>query len=266
MILNSQRTIYGINLQFNLLTQKPHKELINTTLNEKFNVIPQYPIPIGIYPKLQYYAIGIGGTDIIDNTSYKYSKHRSIDGALFQHIPFVVREVTADLNSLERTRYRFRVTQNINGIEYALYYLKVIPKIINRDGLFEVETKNGISKLQYMDTNRSDILNPVPRIVENYLDPSKNVYIAKTIKTEFSLYADEMAEIKAGIDLLGFTGNITEIAVCSGIDVETTDENEASNVVVNYFVEVDINTTLYINTTTDFIRNIELAGVEAMTL
>jgi len=245
MIINSQRTLYGLQLQMHMLLHKDYTPLTNTTLNEKFDILKSEEIAEGEYPKLDYIAIGIGGTEIIDNSDYKFSKHKAIDAALFEHVPFVMRELDNDLLPSDRVKYRFRKIEIFDNTEYACYYLKKFERVIMQDGLYVIDTQDNQSILKFMDTDRSDLLNPVPRLVKDYLDISKNSYTANTAKIEFSLYIDELAALDTVMNIrYGESKNLTEIALCSGIDTEIDggDNMEAANVIVNYFVGIDINT------------------------
>lgn len=266
MVLNSQRTIYGLNLQMNMLLNMPYVDLPNTTLNEKFNILVSQPIPDDTFPRLKYIAIGKGGSDIIDDSEYKFSKHSAADAALFEHIPFIVRPVTMDLLPQERSNYRFRVVQNIDGVDYACYYLKIITKVLNKPGLYKVTTSSiEDSKLEYMLTNTSQFLNPTPRIVsEDYLDPIKTEYYAKTTKIGFMLYDSEIEEIDTALTILygEHDFNLTEIALCSGIDNDLESGIEASNVTVNFFVNIDINIKSNLAASNDIIKSIEIGGLE----
>ena len=234
MILTSQKTMYADNLEMNMLLGINQIDLPNTTLNEKFNVLPSQTIANGVYPKIQYLAIGVGGTDIIANANYKFSNHSPIDAALFEHIPFIMRPTTNDLLPVERANYRLRVLETHNGIEYACYYLKVITTVINKQGLFEIDIINGNPSMRYFNTNSINLLTPTPRIVaDNYLDITKNTYYAKTTKIGFTLYINEMEEINNVLTIIygDTTRSISEIGVCTGIENILPDKSiEAVNV------------------------------------
>ena len=264
MIINSQRTMYNVNLTMDMLMGKDHKELPNTTLNEKFNVLSLEDIPSGTYPKLDYIVVGIGGTEIIDDSPYKFSKHKSIDASLFETVPYIIRPLDQDILPEQRKAYRLRTTININGTDYIAYYAKKITNYISRDGLYEIESINGIHTLKFMSTNTDKLLNPTPRLVGNYLDIEHKKYNAKTVKVEFSLTKDEMTELENSMNIIyGKVVPITEIGLCSGVDkLLDSGDTEATNVVINFFVEVNLDTTIYIMNNKQILRNIEIGSLE----
>jgi len=266
MILNSQRTIYSIDIQTAMMTGTQYKPLPNTTLNEKFNVYTSTVIDDTLYPKLNYFAIGIGGTSLInDNTIYKISKHKPIDGALFEHMPFIMRPINLDLTDEERANYRMRVEEVYDGITYACYYLKVVPTIKLRNGIFELTTNNDLTVLNLLSTNDSSILNPVPRNTDIVIDKSKNRYISKVIKLEFSLFQNEIDELDNVMDIIyGARKTITEIATCSGIDIDVGSNKESVFTQVNFFTEVALDTQSIIVNNKPFIRAIEIGGNEPL--
>jgi len=271
MIINSQRTIYGIDLQMDMLLNRKYTPLQNTTLNEKFSIATDKIIPEGIYPKLNYLVIGIGGHENMDDSDYKFSKHKAIDAALFKHVPFVMRTLDNDLYVSERKKYRLRKIENYNGITYACYYMKIIPNVIIKNGLFEIiKNDAGINTLKYFNTNRSDLLNPlepVTRKIDNYLDTDKSTYIAKTTKIEFSLYLNEINDVRQAMEIIyGEVVNISEIGICSGLDYDDNGYIEVYGSVINYFVDVDLNTNIYFNSNDNILRAIEIGGMEPMVI
>ena len=128
MIINSNRTIYGLKLQMDMLLGDRWTPMPNTTLNEKFNIGLNAPQPSS-YPTLKYMCLGVGGSSIIDSqTGYRFSTHRAIDAGLFEHIPFIIRPIDQDLTLEERSKYRFRIQENINGNQYYCYQKHVWQK------------------------------------------------------------------------------------------------------------------------------------------
>ena len=130
MVISSQRTLYNVDLHLSMLLGRDYMTKPNTTLNEKFDVLADVNVPEGMYPKLQYYCIGIGGDQLSESVSgFPVSEHSPMDAALFEQIPFVIRPIQQDLTPTERANYRFRVIETIKNETYVCYYLKVIPKI-----------------------------------------------------------------------------------------------------------------------------------------
>jgi len=107
MIINSQRTIYGLELQAELLVSGTYTPKPNTTLNEKFGILVNEPIGSDTRYGLKYLTIGTGGIKTATPANgYSFSQHSVMDASLFNHIPFIIRPVSSDLSGTERARYR----------------------------------------------------------------------------------------------------------------------------------------------------------------
>lgn len=265
MIINSQRTIYALDMQSHMMLGMPYETLPNTTLNEKYNFLTNLTTG-GAYPTIKYLVIGKGGTPKFTDSLIKHSTHTAKDAALFEQVPFVMKTHETDLSVTEQANYRFRFIEIHNGIEYVCYYLKVIPSIDLSRGIYQVNVVDSEGKLGYFDTNRSDILSPVPAVNINYLDTANSVYLAKSMKVMFEMTADDIANLKEVYKILyNQPINLTEIGVCSGIDTPTASGRiEAKSVQVNYFVGVDINLVEDLDANGRFIRSIEIGGSEML--
>jgi len=265
MIINSQRTIYALDLQSHMMLGQPYETLPNTTLNEKFSFLSTETTE-GKYPTINYLCIGVGGGAKAGDSRLKHSTHTAKDASLFEQIPFVMRTIDNDLTPDEQLKYRFRIREIHNNIEYFCYYLKVIPDIDMKAGIFEVNIVDNVGKLGYFDTNRTDILYPEPATNTNYLDYENTRYLAKSMKIKFELDMENIDDIDNVMNIL-YDGNnsISEIGVCSGLDIILpTGQVEAKCIQVNYFVDTDIDLTMDINVDGRFIRSIEIGGSEVL--
>jgi len=270
MIINSQRTIYGLELQADMLISNSYTPKPNTTLNEKFNVMVNEPIGSDTHYGIKYLAIGVGGELVAPGTnSYSYSQHSPTDAVLFEHIPFVMREIRADLSDADKAKYRMRVTRTINNIEYALYYLKAVKSTDITTGTYNITlSSSNTSSLSKLDTNTSKFLNPVPRSI-NYKQADTTNYISKIIKLRFELNPTELQEINNVLDIvygLNNTKAITEIGVCGGLDVTVNGITEAINTQIYYHVGTSIDTRLNYDPTIGYLRAIEMGGSETLYL
>lgn len=192
----------------------------NTTLNEKFDVLPNERPPAGAFPYINYFGLGIGGIGEGVTTAF----HLSIDAALFEHIPYICREISNDLNSIERMKYRLRVVTRVNNIDYAFYYLKAFDS--NNDEvtikqLTKTSGRGGI--IADIDTNVPTILSPIPRSTEE-VDLTKSEFYIVDNRINFSLTYEDKLEIINAYKIL--TGNsavppITELGIFFGSDVQT---------------------------------------------
>jgi len=267
MVINAQRTLFGVDLNLCTLFNKPYTILPNTSLNEKFNILSDVVLETNTYPTLQYYTIGIGGSNIIDdNNTYSYSEHSPLDGALFEHIPFIMRPIYDDISITEQSKYRFRIIETHDGEDYVCYYLKVIPQVVLRDFFYNIKTKNGLSTLHLLDTNTADILNPLPKDRTVTIDNIDTLeYVAKTAKLEFSLYKDDLEDIISVMTILNKPNTVlTEIGICSGVDVTEDGVTEASCVQILFHSTINIDFLLAYNNNDSIIKAIELGGSEPM--
>jgi len=100
----------------------------NITLNKKYSIAEDEEVPVG-YPTIHAFGIGIEGEYNIDTDQGSEAYDPSADELdLYTPIPFRIVPVDEDLISSERAMYRLREKRNINGIEYFLYWLKLIEK------------------------------------------------------------------------------------------------------------------------------------------
>lgn len=265
MITDSQRTVYALDLELNMRLGTEYTVRTNTTLNEKFNIRPNEPLPSGVYPKLKYLAIGVGGANIIAGNEYRYSAHRATDAALFEHIPFVIRPIDNDLSDQEKLKYRLRKIENINSTEYICYYLKVVEPTNFTNGLYEIIVSGTDTNLLFFDTSKYDLLNPTPRAPGDLFDITNNKYVARTVKFPFILDEDETNELRNALAIKYIEDRLpTELALCSGYDVAEGALYEATNVQVNYFIGIDINTEIEFANATTIVRALEIGGMEPM--
>lgn len=243
MVLSSQRTIHWLSILLDMSVGKQFNILPNTSLNEKFNIDTDLHTPEGLYPKLNYFSIGVGGEPITDATdSYKYSRHSVIDGALFNQIPFALKLPEEDFTSEVASKYRFRKSVIIDNTEYIAYYLKTIGDTELRDFYYEIKTIDGQSTLGVYNNNTDKILNPVPINKSNILNNINNAsYISKLIKFFFTLTALEVDELYNVINILNLDASyITEIGICSGYDMEVDGDIKAVDTQLAYVLDTNL--------------------------
>lgn len=222
MVKSSQETMWWKVVVADMSIGKPFRPILNTTLNEKHNILPEEHVAEGVYPTLKYYAIGLGQESMFDNTNkYKFSYHQAINGALFDQIPFVMKTADEDLDNLDKLKYRFRKSITVNGVEYFAYYLKECPYPDSRDFLTEIVVSGDEEYLNVFNSSTDSILNPTPINKQAMLDsPSDSEYINKIIDFTFSMTKTEVDNLLDVFDLLDLdASHINEIAICSGSDI-----------------------------------------------
>ena len=277
MLFNSTRTIYNLKLNTAKLINGKYRPELNTTLNEKFDVYPNYDYNSDVnleYPKLNLFVLGFSDTNIIDNNliNLKRANHSPKDGALFNHIPFLIREAGTILTDEENKKYRLKSRQKINDIYYDCYYGYIIDNITYDDRIFKIKLHNGLSKISPIDTNEDpNILNPKVYVNDDITNKT-NAFLLNTCNVKISLTKEEVTEILNNAKLLGFNKDtlvLNEIGLCTSIETEIDNRKENIWTQINYFVDVTLDLQLKDNgnvTIKDLEYNIDIGGMEPLML
>lgn len=222
---NITRTVYGSYLQTNMYLGLDHRIIPNTTLNEKFDIQSGVLPPAGQNPAVRYYAIGNGGHRMAvgaDGIPYPEPiQHRATDAALFNHLPFVLRDPTNDLTPTERARYALRKEETYQGRRWIAYYLKrmVLDSVV--PGM-EYTTVNSGVPTTVPFTPDSSHLSPVPpQLNPNGVNVVTGDYVSSTAKVDLKLTAAEVAEILNVAKVIYDDERyaiVSEIALCSGVN------------------------------------------------
>lgn len=203
-----------------------------TTLNEKFNVLKERSIGRKNSRDffLRYFGVGVRGShcdgvDSLGVTKLKVNQHQPIDGSLFTHIPMACRPLDEDFDNLTRKKYRMRVVEEINGVGYVFYYLKMInfdsynPRVlkITRD---DDGNENPVPFTPVKD----DLFNPQPvDFTSEGSVPVSRTYINSSALLDCSLDDTDLAELRNAC-LVKFGdesyASISELCVCYGVDVQ----------------------------------------------
>lgn len=222
---NICRTIYGSRLQTSLLLGIPTPIATSSTLNEKFNIQSTTAINQSDIPAMKYVSIGNGGHKMVTGpngvSKPDYVPHQPSDAALFNHLPFVLREITNDLSTGDRAKYGLRRIEAHNGVSYIAYYLKRLDYSDVTAGMDYKTVTNGATVTTAFIPNNSN-LNPTPAPISNTgVNVATGNYISATAKVPFSLDATEVSEILNVANIIyGDDGYaiISEIGLCSGVD------------------------------------------------
>lgn len=271
MIKGSQLSIYGLTLINGMLANRFYPVSRNTTLNEKFNILPDQHMPKGsvdtpIFPRVKYFTIGIGGNRIIEKAEgYKMSQHRVLDAALFHHIPFVLKKPNEDITPERRLDYRLRKLINVNGESYYAYYAKVVQLKDFRPYNFLITRQDGKDVISMLNMDTDEYLNPVPFNKPTDKNEVLNMdTVINRFKFEFLLTQKEQDDLREVIEILMLPKDtrITEIGICHGYDTIVGDGYESLDTQITYFVDVDLDVATELDGKTLFQRNIELGGSE----
>lgn len=222
---NVTRTAYGAYLQSCLMLGTPFELKEYTTLNEKFGIQAGVALPPNVYPKVNYFCIGNGGhgwtmgTDNIPLTKIK--QHKATDAALFNQLPFVLRQVGNDLTPADRVKYALRKELVVGGNTYIAYYLR------------RVDMSDANVMLEYRNVNNGIItttpfipsaenLNPTAVDLNNSgVNTVNGDYVTCTSQMPISFSPAEIDEFMLATEVLYGDINyaiISEIGLCSGYD------------------------------------------------
>lgn len=226
------RSVWGSALQTALLFGIKYTPEENSTLNEKFNiqsgVTPGAGDSIQI-PHVKYMCIGNNGHKVItgaDGIPYTNPvEHEATDAALFNHLPFVLRETDNDLSAIERADYGLRKIENIEGVDYIAYYLKRMDLSSVAINLKKIIVLDGNSSvIDYIPTNEN--LNPIhPELPNDEVISTDGVSISASALITLLFDAADVEELINVSKII--YGNddramISEIGLCSGIDKTVT--------------------------------------------
>ena len=222
---NIVRTVYSSYLQTCGLLKLPFELKANTTLNEKFNVQAGVgPTPDQV-PTLGYFGIGNGGHKYVTGAGGisvpEPVQHRATDAALFNHLPFVLREPELDLSPAQRSNYGLRKQVTFNGKAYWAYYLKRFTRD-NVKAMMEYRVvNNGVTVTSPFVPNSSNLNPTPPDLNSSGVNVVSGDYVASTAKFELNLTEEDIAELlhvaKVMYDDDAYA-IISEIALCTGVD------------------------------------------------
>lgn len=226
-IINVTRTAIAAYLQTIKYLGLKYNMIDHTTLNEKFAIQNGVKPATGVVPNVRYMVIGNKGhytvvaADGSDETVNRV--HRTNHNALYNQIPFVLREITNDLDSVTRQKYRLRRGETYNNVQYFAYYARVFDVSTVVPMLLQIEVINGTPTVTPY-TPTVDDLNPIPPTISNNgTVVGSNKTISASAIVEIKLSKDEIAEITNAHRIrTGSTRSpvISEIGLCSGVDVK----------------------------------------------
>lgn len=224
---NISRTIYGSYIQTCMLMGLDPVFDDFTTLNEKFNILPN-EVPVAGQPvRMRYFAIGKGGHRVTagaDGTPLVIPQpHLATDAACFSHLPFVLREPGSDLDEVSRRDYALRTTIEHEGNQYIAYWLRRIDmsgvNVAREQRMYDqhgtiVETSPFVPD--------SSNLNPVPQNLDNTgANTINGQYVTASARIVLSFNRAQIDELLNVARILYGDENyaiISEIALCTAAD------------------------------------------------
>lgn len=226
---HTTRTVYGSYLQTCLKLNRPFVLQQYTTLNEKLGIQSGVAPAPGVYPSVKYFCIGNKGhqsqigADGIGLTVA--AQHRATDAALFNQLPFVLREIANDLTGTERANYALRREQTHNGQTYVAYYLRRIDMTgVEAEMQYRTNVNGNVVVTPFVPT--ADNLSPTPvEIPAEGVGTVAGDYVIVNSQVDISLSPWEVAELMNAAEIIyGDTSYaiISEIGLCSGVDKAVT--------------------------------------------
>lgn len=234
-----------------------------STLNEVMQHIHQ-KMPRGDENnKLRYLCVGDRGHGVEVDTSgipdFKPVRHFSIHSGPYGIRPLVLRPVDNDLSDEERKRYAFRIKVEFEGRLYWAYYLKRLDmRTVTISDTETIKEGDDIRTDTFRYTE-ADMKPTPPTLKEADYDTVDRIEIpdgryvrtAATLQLRFDAF--DIAEFQNVARILrGDPGNatISEIMLCSGVDVDHTGESTTGSPFVYkdaYGVQISYFLTTYAN-------------------
>lgn len=235
----------GIVVSAAVTTRQPFTLPQWTTLNEHYGVLADesWGQKHGKDFYLGYYGIGIGGSRSIGLgtsglESRKVNEHKTTDENAFYPIPFVIREITNDLDPVVREMYRMRVVRKIGDKTYVMYYLKKIG-FAEFDPSMKIGTRDPVTgnETERPYVPKKEDLAPTPYELTSVNSiPLTNEYVNGTGKMDLSLNEDDLNEVKNVCRILfndASLAAINEMYLAYGVET-TADGQVGETGTVNY--------------------------------
>ena len=149
-------------------------------------------------------------------------------------IPFHVRLQTNDLSQNERNQYGLRKEMEINGLKYWVYFLKRLDVTTSRPAMtINVKVNGQVQSRPFVPDSSN--LNPTPPLLQSdEVTTSSGEYLAIKSVIEVVLSAAEIEAIIEGCRILYDNeayAVISELALVSGVDRQTTGQAAGNNVI-----------------------------------
>ncbi len=273
---NIVRTVYSSYLQTCGLMKLPFELKANTTLNEKFAVQAGVAPTADEVPGLGYFAIGNGGHKYITGAGGisvpEPVQHRATDAALFNHLPFVLREPELDLSPAQRANYAMRKQVTYNAKSYWAYYLKRFSRVNVKAAMEYRVVNNGATVASPFVPNSSNLNPTPPDLATSGVNVVSGEYVASTAKFELNLSNEDVAEllhvaqIMYGDDAYAI---ISEIALCTGVDKTVSAAGVSGNFNFNEVIAAQVASFVSIHSAVKFSQNglqiiLDVGAVEPM--
>ncbi len=223
------RSVLGAQLQTNHYLKLPTIIKPNTTLNQKFDIHNNIALADTDIPAANYYAIGNGGHDYaIGADGAKLPSpvaHKARAAALYNHLPFILREPNNDISPTQRNNYRLRKNIIVDGNQYIAYYLRLIDKTNTESNLQLKEVVDDVITTSPFEHTLGDLSPTPPELNNEGNNTTTGNYISSTARITFSMSDFDIQELLNVANIIYNDDRyaiISEIAICSGVDKTVT--------------------------------------------
>lgn len=252
--MSVQRTYLGQYLQNCMYLKRPFRLNKLTTLNTKHEIYADLDLPPDIMPSPLYFSIGDGGHKAViksgGKSTFRRLPHRSRHVAMYNQLPFILREINNDLISTERAKYALRKRVTIDGVDYFAYYLKRLDlTAVEPVTMYDV-TENGVTTSKVFVPSNADLNPEPPEFVADgtNITRAEEIYTESLVTINFSqLDRDEFMDVVRILYKDEDISIISEMAICSAFDRQVTGDNgsggevsymEAIGVQINHHIQV----------------------------
>lgn len=267
-------TIYALQAQNAQMRGRQHVVMTNTSLNQKFDIQANQSFDEADRLAIRYFVIGDGGHyNTLGNGNRPlngYYSHTPDDAALFNHLPFVLRLPSNDLQPAERAKYRLRKMVTYGGQAYVGYYAKLLTDANSVIATkLRTEVDGVVTQADFIPTLAN--LSPTPQTPQHLLD-LQNQYLVTTSEIGFSMSAQEVADFLEACNIIYGDqqfGLITELAAVQGVDRQVAGDlngqaityTEVIGAQIANFISHDERLT---STEDEFSLTVDISGIQPM--
>ena len=222
---NTVPSVFGSLIQTHQYLDLPVVLPEHCTINENLDIVPTLVYADTEMPATRYVVIGNKGHKLTVGTDNiplsDVVSHQPDDAGLFNMIPFVLREPSNDLTSVERLKYRLRRTEIHNGVGYVAYYARVLDTSTTEPSIqYRTIVDGEVRSSDFVPTVAK--LNPTPvSATAGSTVTTSGDYIAVTAKVPFAMSASEVQELLNVSSIIYGDERyaiISEIATVAGVD------------------------------------------------
>lgn len=223
------RTVYGAAVQTAINMGIPYAPSQYASLNTLFGIATAATPDANTNYETKFLVIGNGGHYSVAGAdgfpqmaSYN---HQPTDAGCYNHLPFVLRPIDADLTIAERAKYALRREETHGGLQYYAYYAKRLDYTANVVSMKKT-TLDPASTVDFVPTNTN--LNPTPPetlLGSVNLIQSSNEYVSGSSVITIEFTATDAAELRNVSQIIYGDEDhavISEIGLVTGIDKVVT--------------------------------------------